>query len=440
MVNIGKEPTHISGFHRGLIFRLIMAGIILVVLLGFLTWAKERKNVGEAIIVRALTGASAFNIFTQHLIDDPGWPDKRAVQEALEQFSTRRVNDPNGQFIYARIYDERSAVIAQRTMASPPDNETANRLIYSAPLKFPDDDENMAEVFWIEGKPFISIVLPLFHTRGDPIAHIHGIYAVSQKALTGIRRQALQSVMWVIAVIAITTLILFPTIMMQTRRLKKLTQNLLDSNLETLKALGSAIAKRDSDTDAHNYRVTIYAVRLAEALNLDKPTIMSLIKGAFLHDVGKIGVRDNILLKPGRLDDEEFEVMKTHVPHGVEIVARSSWLRDANDIVGYHHEKFDGSGYFKGLSKNNIPTAARIFAIADVFDALISRRPYKEPLSLEEAMGIILEGRGTHFDPDILDAFINIAPSLYDHFAGREDDSLKRELETITEKYFSKEI
>ncbi len=204
--------------------------------------------------------------------------------------------------------------------------------------------------------------------------------------------------------------------------------------------LGNAIAKRDSDTDAHNYRVTIYAVRIAESVELDIDSIRTLIKGAFLHDVGKIGIRDDILLKPGKLTDDEFDIMKLHVNHGLDIVNRSDWLLDAGSVVGAHHEKFDGTGYFRGLSGSEIPVTARIFALADVFDALTSRRPYKEPFTFEESMHILLNGSGTHFDPDLLDAFQGIAHPLYEEFASTDDQRPRLELEEILIHYFQKEV
>jgi len=161
------------------------------------------------------------------------------------------------------------------------------------------------------------------------------------------------------------------------------------------------------------------------------------------HDVGKIGVRDNILLKPGKLDADEFEIMKTHVSHGLDIVSRSEWLLDAVDVVGRHHEKYDGSGYGRhkpgsaGVKGEAIPVAARIFAIADVFDALTSKRPYKEPFSFEKSIEILLEGSGSHFDPVLLKTFIQIARPLYDKLSGHDDDVPPKELETIIDVYFS---
>ena len=160
---------------------------------------------------------------------------------------------------------------------------------------------------------------------------------------------------------------------------------------------------------------------------------------------------------PGRLDEAEFEVMKTHVPHGVDIVARtewlhgqlpehvsagvdlvshSNWLDAARDVVSGHHEKFDGSGYPRGLAGQAIPRAARIFAVVDVFDALTCQRPYKQPFSFERSMAILEEGRGSHFDPEVLDAFGPLADDVYRNIAGREDNRLKDELEAVTRRYF----
>jgi HD-GYP domain-containing protein (c-di-GMP phosphodiesterase class II) len=182
--------------------------------------------------------------------------------------------------------------------------------------------------------------------------------------------------------------------------------------------------------------VTIYSVRIAEARGLTTRTIQTLIKGAFLHDVGKIGIEDNILLKPGKLDENEFKIMQKHVDYGEEIVERSEWLKDALEVVGYHHEKINGKGYPRKLSGEEIPITARIFAIVDVFDALTSKRPYKEPFSFDDSILILEEGRGTHFDPLLIDAFKKIAKPLYDSFANKDEAAVK-ELDAIIRQYFT---
>ncbi len=177
--------------------------------------------------------------------------------------------------------------------------------------------------------------------------------------------------------------------------------------------LGCAITERDSDTNSHNYRVTYYALRLGEITGLAREDIRNLITGAFLHDVGKIGIRDPILLKPGKLTPQEFDVMKTHVSLGVDILSKTSWLGGARDVVEFHHEKYDGSGYLQGLRGESIPLNARIFAIADVFDALTSKRPYKEPWAVDAAIAMLEQDSDSHFDPKLVSTFVTIAPALY---------------------------
>ena len=190
--------------------------------------------------------------------------------------------------------------------------------------------------------------------------------------------------------------------------------------IDTLAALAEC---RDPETGGHIKRTQHYVRALAEhvmdrepyARELDRKTVSLLFQSASLHDVGKVGVADSILLKAGRLTDEEFEEMKKHAEYGNTALAEAekklgsnSFLRLARDIAYGHHEKWDGSGYPQGLSGEDIPLSARIMAIADVYDALISKRVYKPPFSHEKAVFIIAEGRGTQFDPGLIDAFLEI--------------------------------
>jgi putative nucleotidyltransferase with HDIG domain len=188
-----------------------------------------------------------------------------------------------------------------------------------------------------------------------------------------------------------------------------------------MSVLGDAIAKRDNETNAHNYRVTLYAIKFAEVLGVSKKEIQALIKGAFLHDVGKIGIPDGILLKPGKLTRDEFETMKQHVLHGLAIISRSKWLEEAKNVIEFHHEHYDGKGYLKGLRAEEIPLNARIFMICDVFDAFTSKRPYKEAFPLEESMHMIQERAGTHFDPKLVEVFLSFIADFYLKIANLED-------------------
>ncbi|MCK5070194.1 MAG: response regulator [Desulfocapsa sp.] len=191
----------------------------------------------------------------------------------------------------------------------------------------------------------------------------------------------------------------------------------------TIESMGTLAEYRDPETGGHIQRTKKYVKILAQHLQLhpkfcdflDDATIEILYQSAPLHDIGKVGVPDGILLKNGRLTVEEFEVMKKHAVYGREVIAISekrlgqdSFLRHACIIAGSHHEKWDGSGYPDGLKGDGIPIQGRIMAIADVYDALISKRPYKEPLRHKDAVKIITEGRGAHFDPDMADAFLEL--------------------------------
>ena len=193
----------------------------------------------------------------------------------------------------------------------------------------------------------------------------------------------------------------------------------------TIMAMASLAETRDNETGNHIRRTQQYVRALAKKLArhpafagvLDEATIEMLYKSAPLHDIGKVGIPDAILLKPDRLTPEEFEVMKTHTTLGRDAIlsaeklidAPSSFLRLAREIAYSHQEKWNGSGYPQGLRGEAIPLSARLMAVADVYDALISVRPYKKSFTHEQAAGMIREGRDVHFDPSIVDAFLEIA-------------------------------
>jgi putative nucleotidyltransferase with HDIG domain len=234
----------------------------------------------------------------------------------------------------------------------------------------------------------------------------------------------------------LSVLILTPLLTKLTIKNFNQTQHLLRTNFETLETLGRTIAKRDSDTGTHNYRVAWVSARLGEEIGLNKEEMASLITGAFLHDIGKIGIPDEILLKPGKLDKNEFSIMKRHVAFGVEIAGDTGFLSKAKDVIEYHHEKWDGTGYPHNISGTQIPLSARIFSIADVFDALRSKRPYKEPFSFEKSMDIIIDSSGKHFDPELVNKFTSIVNELEDKIIGSTEKEASGLIYKMAEKYF----
>jgi len=206
----------------------------------------------------------------------------------------------------------------------------------------------------------------------------------------------------------------------------------------TILAMASLAETRDSDTGNHIRRTQFYVTVLAEKLRhhprfawyLTEQNISMLFKSAPLHDIGKVGIPDRILLKPGRFTPEEFEIMKTHTTLGREAIEHAEralgteveFLKMAKEIALSHQEKWDGSGYPEGLSGDAIPVSARLMAVVDVYDALISRRVYKDGMPHEKAVAIMVEGRGSHFDPDMIDAFLELE-SEFRAIAERYTDS-----------------
>ena len=196
----------------------------------------------------------------------------------------------------------------------------------------------------------------------------------------------------------------------------------------SIHALARLAETRDPETGKHLHRTQEYVRTLAEGLRshprfahyLDQKTIDALVQSAPLHDIGKVGIPDHILLKPGKLTPDEWEIMKTHAVLGCNAIAQAEadaakpvgFLAIAKLIARSHHEKWNGSGYPDGLAGDDIPIAARLMALADVFDALTCKRIYKPAFSFDEACRIIVEGKGAHFDPDVVDAFIQ----RYDRF------------------------
>jgi len=220
---------------------------------------------------------------------------------------------------------------------------------------------------------------------------------------------------------------------------KKRTKEVAAVQDVTIHAMASLAETRDNETGNHIRRTQLYVKLLADKLRhlprfkseLDNDKVIDLLfKSAPLHDIGKVGIPDRILLKPGRFEPEEFEIMKRHPTLGRDAIAQAEasldlalpFLSVAKEIAYGHQEKWDGSGYPEGLSGDDIPVSARIMAVADVYDALISRRVYKEGMPHEKAVGIILEGKGSHFDPDMVDAFMELADE-FKAVAGRYVDS-----------------
>jgi putative nucleotidyltransferase with HDIG domain len=222
----------------------------------------------------------------------------------------------------------------------------------------------------------------------------------------------------------IAILVLFPTagflLWVIVDNWERIMKNLRDTYDLTLAGWGQALEYRDRETEGHSQHVVAMTIALAKRLGISRRNLDAIRRGALLHDIGKMALPDAILLKPGALSDEEWQVVKKHPVHARNMLERIPFLKPALDIPYSHHERWDGSGYPEGLSKEEIPFAARIFAVVDVWDALISDRPYRPAWSKDKARNYIRNQSGKQFDSRVVDAFLEFIGGDKDPAAGTE--------------------
>ncbi|OHD22223.1 MAG: two-component system response regulator [Spirochaetes bacterium GWB1_59_5] len=219
-----------------------------------------------------------------------------------------------------------------------------------------------------------------------------------------------------------------------------------DASLETIYRLSIAAEYRDDDTGAHIKRVSRYSAAVARSMGLDESTVESILYAAPMHDLGKIGIPDQILVKPAKLDSVEWEIMKQHTVIGAKILKGSDaeFISIAETIALCHHERWDGSGYPNSLKGKDIPLTSRITAIADVFDALTTKRPYKEAVSVDQAITLIQNSSGSQFDPDVVTAFCAILEEIIEIKNKYNDDIPQSfdipELKALLDRYNLEEL
>lgn len=412
----------IQSIHKKVFKRLFFGWVLLSIAIGGAVYYIESKKVDQLVLGLALTES---HFFTGEL-DRHSAERMEILKQKADAFLKRH-------FIVVELYDENKNRILREIS---PGKEEIEQKIEQHARAFPLENAIRFHQFLMGRNSFLRVMFPLQDKNGELIGYFEGVYQVDAETLRNIEIDIFGTLLLVVVVILITAIMLYPIIISLNKGLIKLSSDLLKGNIELMDVLGSAIAKRDSDTNSHNYRVTIYSIRFAEMLGLSSAQIRNLIAGAFLHDVGKIGIRDNILLKPAGLTDEEFAVMRTHVLLGVDIISRSKWLKGAREVVEFHHEKFDGSGYMQGLRGSEIPLNARIFTIVDVFDALTSRRPYKDPFSFAEAMKMMEPDSGRRFDPELFRVFSERAYTLHQEIVHAPDALLEVMLGSLVKKHF----
>lgn len=410
--------------------RLALAWLVLSLLIGGLVHFLGNVRLDNHVVNMAKSETASY---TDALLSYLKSPSGQALAELNRKI---RYEIEKDNLIVVEFYDVASHKI---TEAVKPAARVVESRLPKHGTGFADENGIIAKKLILGNDTYLRVFVPIHDGTGAKIAYLEGVYHAPRDIISQIKQQTLWSLILVILVIFTTALVLYPLIIRLNRKLLDYSHSLALTNIGMLKVLGSAIAKRDSDTNIHNYRVTLYSVRIGERLELSPSTMQGLIKGAFLHDLGKIAIADAILHKPGKLTDEEFEIMKSHVQHGEDIIRGYDWLKDAVDVTRCHHEKFDGSGYPSGLTGGDIPLNARIFAVADVFDALTSKRPYKEPFSFDVAVKILRESLGSHFDPDVAQLFLDHAAALYAEICNNDEAVLHEKLEVCIGTYFQQQ-
>lgn len=412
----------LRGIHGVVVKRLAVAWILLSLAVGgSMAWL-ELSKIDERALGLAMSASES--LWTH--VDQVGVEHADQLQTALAQLLRNN-------FVQAAVADSQGRIVAE--IAAPGQGDLLAQSGWPT-RRAVSGGSDSHRLTWLTDELIMQMSVPIRDRNGSVVGNFSGIYRVDPASRRNARGDLARNVSLALLAVLATALALYPVIIGLNRGVLQLSAGLMRSNIELMEVLGSAIAKRDSDTDLHNYRVCLYSIRFAETLGLPEREVRTLIAGAFLHDVGKIGIGDAILLKPGRLTAEEFSTMKTHVELGTDIVAKSTWLDSAREVIEFHHERFDGSGYLRGLKGESIPLVARIFAIVDVFDALNSRRPYKEPFPREVAMRILAEGRGSHFDPRLFDVFEKIAAGLLAEISDLAEIGLRAQLHDRVTKYF----
>ncbi len=408
--------------------RLLLACLFLSLLMGTAVYFIEIKKIDRYVGSMAAEESKGFARATRDYLASP----EAVKREQIVQEGRKHIQ--KGHFVMVELYDSSRQKIVE--VHHPEVQAIEEKIKQHIINPFMDSEVHYEKFHGRGGQIYVLVLTPLKTETGQIIGYLNGVYKVTADAMAEIRNRIVLSLLQVVFIVFLTAAVVYPIVLALNRGLIQLTVDLSQANIGMLKVLGGAIAKRDSDTNIHNYRVTIYAVRLAETMGMQGRDIQGLIKGSFLHDVGKIAISDNILLKPGRLTEEEFAVMKAHVNHGIDIIDNYDWLKDAADIVRYHHEKFGGGGYGAGLKGANIPLNARIFAIADVFDALTSERPYKQALTFTAAMQLMDSERDSHFDPNLFDAFKDIAEIMHREVSDAGNMTLENILDGMIDRYF----
>lgn len=417
-----------NSFQKRTAFRIATVSLFLAMLASPLAWYVARERAEQAIVSLAIEESGRI----LHLYNASNLVGPEAVAHAQEAAKIIA----GGMFDIVEIYDAQGKKLAGA--ATTEGKAVESLLPHHGKPNYPQAFYRGTKLD--KGVWALRVFVPLRNSASDltlPITgYFEGVRVMPQWQQDEIFSSALTAAAMVGLAALLCGAVIYPVVVHLSADNERKTREVLDSHISMMEALGRAIAKRDSDTGAHNYRVAWIAAGIGEKMGITGNAMQALIAGSFLHDVGKIGIPDAILLKPGKLDDAEMTIMRTHVNQGRDIVVGAGWLDGAQDVVAGHHEKWNGTGYPAGVQGEAIPLSARIFAVADVFDALCSKRPYKEPMSFAASMANLEKDTGSHFDPAVMAVFKPMARAMYDELARCDEDATRKLLQDRVKHHF----
>lgn len=417
-----------NSFNKRTAVRISAVSLLLAVVASPIAWLVAQEKAEESTV--SLAVEESRRLLRHFDAIRPGGPD--AGRHASEATATLA----GGLFDIAELYDGDGNKLAESMTT---EGETIEALLprHGRPQYREASYESQKTQ---DGRWVLRVFVPLQETGADGAERITGYFEGVRVIPDWQREHMLDNALSTALMVGLASLLcglaIYPVVVNLSADNERKAREVLNSHISIMEAMGRAIAKRDSDTGAHNYRVAWIAARIAERLGMRGQAMQSLIVGSFLHDVGKIGIPDGILLKPGRLDADEIEIMRTHVRQGEEIVKDIGWLGGAGQVVSGHHEKWNGTGYPRRLSGNEIPLSARVFAVADVFDALCSKRPYKGAMDFATAMAVLEKETGSHFDPEVMAVFQPMAQEIFDCLSQCDEDGIRRLLDVQVRSHF----
>lgn len=422
-----KFPALKKEIHALLIKRLIGVCLLTMLLVVAATCYFEYRQLGQTLIRDAAKEATLFvPLFLEQHDNHSAGEKVVATPEFYDSIA-------HTSFIDVRLSTPDGTVFMEKSRANA---ELIQQRFEGSSVHLDPGGEPSGTWQFADKRIYLKTVLPIRGLQDDDIlGHLQALYRSSLEDTRAIGWRFLFSCLIGTGAVILCGMLMYPGLIFFHNRLIRSSSDLNLASNFLLKQLGTALAKSDVGVGAHSHRVLIYGIRLAERHKLSRNLIRSFVQGVLLHDIGMLDLDVSLVMKQGPLDKKELSLMQDHVKNGVTQIKRYRWLRDGLNVVRYHHEKYDGSGYPAGLSHDKIPLEARIFAIVDAFDAITSKRPYRQPQELERALAILEQESGSHFDPVLLAPFIEMAPQLYGIVSKLEGKALEKEVRGVLNKY-----